>query len=100
MGESLISSERVFQGKVVALTVDRIETSSGVVSDREVVLHPGSVAIVAQGADGRIALVKQYRHPIRQTTLELPAGTREVGEPALSCAARELREEIGYRASR
>ena len=97
--ESLVSSKQIFRGKVVELTLDRIETASGIAADREVVVHRGSVAMVAQRADGRIALVRQYRHPIRQITLEIPAGTREVDEPAMTCAIRELREETGYRAN-
>ena len=97
--ESLVSSEQVFRGKVVELTLDRVETAGGIVAEREVVSHRGSVAMVAQRPDGRIALVRQYRHPIRQITLEIPAGTREVGEPALTCALRELREETGNRAN-
>ncbi len=99
MNESLLSSEQVFRGKVVELTLDRVETASGIATEREVVSHRGSVAMVAQGPDGRIALVRQYRHPIRQITLEIPAGTREIGESALTCALRELREETGYRAN-
>ena len=99
MEESLVSSKQIFRGKVVELTLDRIETASGIAADREVVRHRGSVAMVAQRADGRIALVRQYRHPIRQITLEIPAGTLEIGEPAMTCAIRELREETGYRAN-
>ena len=97
--ESLVSSKQIFRGKVVELTLDRIETASGIAADREVVRHRGSVAMVAQRADGRIALVRQYRHPIRQITLEIPAGTLEIDEPAMTCAIRELREETGYRAN-
>ena len=72
--ESLVSSEQIFRGKVVELTVDRIETSGGIAADREVVIHRGSVAMIAQRTDGRVALVRQYRHPIRQITLEIPGG--------------------------
>lgn len=98
--EKLVSSRQVFRGRVVELTVDQIETSGGISAEREVVAHRGSVAMVAQRVDGQVALVRQYRHPVRQVTLEIPAGTREAGEPAMACALRELREETGFRANR
>ncbi len=100
MTERLISSEQIYKGRVVEVRLDRIKTAGGFEATREVVVHPGSVALVAEDRDGRILLVRQYRHPVRQTTLELPAGTREDREPALDCAHRELREETGYRANR
>lgn len=69
-------------------------------ASREVVLHPGAVAILPLLADGRVLLVRQYRHPIGRELLEIPAGKLDVpGESPQECAARELREETGYEAA-
>ena len=65
---------------------------------REVVVHPGSVVILPLLADGRIVMIKNFRFSVERTLWELPAGTRDPHEPVLSCAARELEEETGYRA--
>ena len=65
-----------------------------------VILHPPSVVILPVLDDGRVVLIRQFRHAINRTIYEIPAGTREPGEPALACAKRELMEEAGYSASR
>jgi ADP-ribose pyrophosphatase len=65
---------------------------------REVVVHPGSVVILPLLDDGRIVLIRNARFSVNRTLWELPAGTREPGEPVERCAARELEEETGYRA--
>jgi ADP-ribose pyrophosphatase len=62
---------------------------------KQIVVHPGSVAIVAVDKQNRVVLVEQYRQPARKTLLELPAGVREEGEEALETAQRELKEECG-----
>ena len=72
----------------------------GTVYRREVIVHPGSAVVVPYFADGTVALVSQYRHPAEVDLLELPAGSIDVGETAKECAAREIREEIGYAADR
>lgn len=74
-------------------------TSDGPVV-RPVIHHPGAVALLAQPDDQSLVLVRQYRYPIRRWTLEIPAGTRVVGEAPEVTAARELREEAGYTAAR
>lgn len=71
---------------------------NGTVYSRDVVVHPGSAVIVPYFDDGTVALVTQYRHPAKSDLLELPAGSIERGETALECAAREVREEVGFRA--
>ena len=71
----------------------------GAVSTREVVLHPGAVAILPIFHDERILLVRQYRHPVNAPLWEIPAGKLERGEDALTCAKRELLEETGYEAT-
>jgi ADP-ribose pyrophosphatase len=80
----------VYQGRLLALSVERWGDR-----EREIVEHPGAVAIVAVDRDGWITLVRQLREPARRELLELPAGTREPGEDPLETAKRELREECG-----
>jgi 8-oxo-dGDP phosphatase len=71
----------------------------GVLADREVIEHPGAVAVVALEADGRVLLIRQYRHPAAAQLWEIPAGLRDVvGEPLVETARRELLEEAGCRA--
>lgn len=83
-------SHVVWKGKLIAVTVERWGDG-----EREIVEHPGAVAIVAVDAEGKIAFVRQPREATRGHLLELPAGTREPGEDPLATARRELREECG-----
>jgi 8-oxo-dGDP phosphatase len=88
------------QGKIVTLRRDTVVLPDGDVVDREVVEHPGAVAVVAMDESGRVLLIRQYRHPVGATLWELPAGLRDVaGEPLLDTARRELLEEASYRAN-
>ncbi len=97
--ETVIESERVFDGRLINVRVDTVRMADGSEHRREVVEHPGAVALVPVLPNGDLVLVRQYRHPVRRSTLELPAGTREPNEPELQTAIRELREETGYRAN-
>ena len=97
--ETALASERIYEGRLINLRVDQIRTSAGVESVREIVEHPGAIALLALDEAGRVLLVKQYRHAVRAVTLEIPAGTLEAGEEPLAAAQRELREETGYRAA-
>ena len=83
-------SRRVFEGKRISVDVERWGGH-----EREIVRHPGAVAIVAVDAEQRVTLVRQLREPVRKRLLELPAGTREPGEEPLATAKRELAEEAG-----
>ena len=95
----VVSSEHVYQGRVVHLRTDNVYTSlSKQVVCREVVEHPGSVAIVAIDDDENVYLVSQYRHAVAKVLMEIPAGTLEKGETSIDTAKRELREEIGMSA--
>jgi len=85
---------------LVHAVVDQVRRPDGSIFTREVVLHPGAVAIFPLLHDGRILLVRQYRHPVGATLWEIPAGRLEQGEKALACAKRELLEETGYEAAR
>lgn len=84
------SARRVWEGRKIAVTV---EEWGG--HEREIVEHPGAVAIVAVDTDGRLPLVRQLREATRRSLLEIPAGTREPGEEPLATARRELQEECG-----
>jgi ADP-ribose pyrophosphatase len=84
------SSELVYDGRLLGLTVERWGEN-----EREIVEHPGAVAIVAVDDEGYVALVRQLREATRQRLLELPAGTAEKGEEPLQTARRELQEECG-----
>ncbi len=84
-----------YSGDLVDVTVERWGEH-----DREIVEHPGAVAIVAVDAGGRVTLVRQLREPARKELLELPAGTLEEGEEPLATARRELEEETGLRGGR
>jgi ADP-ribose pyrophosphatase len=88
----------VYKGKIFNVAVERVTLPNGAVKDREVVRHPGAAAMVPLFDDGKVALIKQYRHATDQFLWEIPAGTLEEGEDAMTCARRELAEETGYEA--
>ena len=96
--EHQIDSKTVYQGNFLELKLDHIQLPDGKVGYREYLTHPGAVAIVALLDDGRILLERQYRYPINQAVIEIPAGKLDPQELALQCAKRELREETGYEA--
>lgn len=79
---------------------DRLREESGFEIVREIIRHTGGAGCLPLFDDGRVALVKQYRHPARQELLEIPAGKIEAGESPVECAAREVEQEIGFRAGR
>jgi ADP-ribose pyrophosphatase len=98
MGQGrVVSSRRVYDGRVVQLDVDEVDEPGGVRATREVVRHQGSVAVLPVHADGRIVLVRQYRYPVDREVWEIPAGRRDPGEEPLDAARRELEEEAGLR---
>lgn len=95
----ILSSEKVFEGRVFNVTVDTVSEGE-ITYQREVVHHNGSAVIVPVFDDGTVALVKQYRHPAVRYLLEAPAGTLAKGEQPEIGAARELKEELGLVAAR
>jgi ADP-ribose pyrophosphatase len=95
-----VRSEYVYRGKVVTLRIDTIRMENGREVKREVVEHHGAVAIVPRKDEETVLLIRQFRQAVGETLLEIPAGTLEPGEDADACAARELEEEIGYRAGK
>mgnify|MGYP000281786729 CR=1 FL=1 len=100
MPRQLIESEKIFTGAVFAIERDRLKEENGFEIVREIVRHPGGAGCLPLFDDGRVALVKQYRHPARCELLEIPAGKIEAGEMPMESAARELEQEIGFRAGR
>jgi 8-oxo-dGDP phosphatase len=96
----VVAHEDLATGKVVRVRRDTVRMPDGQEADREVVEHPGAVAVVAVDELGRVLLIRQYRHPAQRQLWEIPAGLRDVpGEPLLVTAQRELLEEAGYRAA-
>jgi ADP-ribose pyrophosphatase len=96
----ILNSEMVYQGRVFGVRRDEVVEPNGVRAVREVITHPGSVVVLPVLDDGRVVMVRQYRHATRKYLWELVAGRMEAGERPKRAAARELLEETGYRASR
>lgn len=98
MPERTVSSRIAFSGRLLAMRVDEVELDSGRRAVREVVEHPGAVAILAYDGE-RLAMVRQWRQAAGAELLEIPAGTLEPGEAPLVTARRELAEECGLEAT-
>ena len=97
--ERTLESRSIFEGKIVTLLVDQAELPDGKQASREVVLHPGGVAVLPLDEKGNVTLVQQYRYPFHQIILELPAGQAgRLAEPHETAARRELSEETGLEA--
>lgn len=94
--EKTMKSERIYEGRIINLRVDTVELPNKKYSKREIVEHPGAVGIIAITKDDEVILVKQYRKPIEDTLLEIPAGKLEPKEDPQECAIRELEEETGF----
>ncbi len=99
MRERTTSSRRTFEGRLIKVRVDDVELEDGRRSTREIVEHPGAVAILAWDGE-RLATVRQWRHPAERELIEIPAGTLDPGEEPLATAIRELAEECGLAAAR
>ena len=88
------------RGHIVTVRTDSVELPDGAIMTREVVEHPGAVAVLALDDDDQVLMIRQYRHPAGAMLWEIPAGLRDVvGEPLVETARRELLEEAGYRAA-
>jgi ADP-ribose pyrophosphatase len=96
-----VASRTSFAGAVWSVRTDTVDLAPGVRVERDVVDHPGAVAVVALDDEGQVILVEQYRHPVQARLWELPAGLLDLaGEPMHRTAARELAEEAGVAAAR
>ena len=93
--EKTVESETLFEGKIVTLKLDKAQLVNGRIARREVVEHPGGVAVLPLFDDGTASIVRQFRYPFQAVVTELPAGKLEYGEDHRLCALRELSEEVG-----
>jgi ADP-ribose pyrophosphatase len=94
----LLARREIYRGRIVDLALERVRLPNRHVVELEMVRHRGAAAVVPLLDDGRVALVRQYRHAACGWLLEVPAGTLAAGETPEACAAREIAEETGYRA--
>jgi len=94
--EKCISSERVYDGRLLQVYRDTVQLPSGKTSTREWIKHPGAAVVIPYLGNGQVLLIKQYRYPVGQTMLELPAGKIDSGESPDVAIRRELAEETGY----
>lgn len=95
----LLRSTRIWSGRIFGVLRERIRLPSGLEQDLSIVEHPAAVAVAAVDGEGRLLLVRQYRHAAGDWLIELPAGRLEPGEEPLEGARRELEEETGFRAA-
>ncbi|NBJ70232.1 MULTISPECIES: NUDIX hydrolase [Clostridia] len=94
--EKTIRSKQIYKGHVVHLQVDDVSLPNGKEAKREIIKHPGAVAVIPITKENKIVLVEQYRKPLEKSILEIPAGKLEPGEEPETTAIRELEEETGY----
>ncbi|WP_160721486.1 NUDIX hydrolase [Bacillus sp. USDA818B3_A] len=94
--EKTIKSEEIFSGKIISLHLQDVELPNGKQSKREIVKHPGAVAVIAVTDENKVVMVEQYRKALERTIVEIPAGKLEKDEEPEICARRELEEETGY----
>lgn len=94
--ERTIQTTPIFDGKVISLKVDDVTLPNGATSKREIINHPGAVAVIAITDNHKLLLVEQYRKAIERSIIEIPAGKLEKGEEPIVTARRELEEETGY----
>lgn len=97
--EHTLSSEVIYDGKLLYVLRDKVRLPDGGTADREYIRHPGAVAIIALLDNGELVMERQFRYPLGRDMIELPAGKIDPGEPPLETARRELLEETGYTAS-
>ncbi|AFM42213.1 ADP-ribose pyrophosphatase [Desulfosporosinus acidiphilus SJ4] len=96
LAETRLEGEVLFEGRLLRLERDRVRLPNGTEALREIVRHPGAVAVIAL-YEQELLMVRQFRYPVGRETLEIPAGKIDPQEAPLACAIRELREETGYR---
>jgi len=94
--ETTLASKEIFKGRIIDLYLEDVKLPNGNTSTREIVKHPGAVAVIAITPENKILMVEQYRKPLERTIVEIPAGKLEKGEKPIITAKRELEEETGY----
>jgi ADP-ribose pyrophosphatase len=92
-------TKNIYTGRVVTLNIDTVRLPNGVTVELEVIRHPGAAAVVPMKDPRTVVMIRQFRHAADGYIYEIPAGKLHPGENPLDCAARELEEEIGYRAA-
>ncbi len=99
--EEFVSTEKIYDGKIIKVRRDTVRLPDGGTGTREIVEHPGGVGVVALDKDNYVYMVRQYRIPFDDLVLEIPAGKLDhQGEDTLACCKRELKEETGFTAER
>jgi len=98
--EKTMKTEKIYEGKILNLRIDMVELPDKKYSKREIVEHPGAVAIAALTDDNEIILVKQYRKAVEKELVEIPGGKVEISEEPREAAVRELKEETGFSADK
>ena len=98
--ERKVTGKTVFEGHIIQVELDEIALPNGRPAQREVVRHPGGVCVLALDQDAQVTLVRQYRYPMGEHIIELPAGKLDPGEEPSAAARRELEEETGLRAGK
>lgn len=93
---TVVGTRRVHEGRVINLRIDTLDCGNGRSVQREIIEHPGAIVVAALDGQGRVLMVRQYRHAAGESLLELPAGTMEAGEDPAATAVRELQEETGF----
>ncbi|OQB16053.1 MAG: ADP-ribose pyrophosphatase [Firmicutes bacterium ADurb.Bin193] len=96
--EKTVRSEKIFDGHVIKLRVDTVVLPNGKEATRELIEHPGGVAVLPVDSNNMVYLVRQYRKPVEKSLLEAPAGKLTPGEDHYVCGVRELKEETGFEA--
>ncbi len=94
--EKTVATEMIYDGRILKFKLDTVELPNGERAERELVEHPGGVAVVAIDEDNNLLLVEQYRKPYEKNLLEIPAGKLDKNEDIEACGRRELEEETGY----
>lgn len=96
--EKTVKSEKIFEGKIIKVKVDTVLLPDGKEATREIVEHPGGVAVVALNENEEVYMVRQFRKPFDKVCFEIPAGKLDGNEEPLNCGIRELEEETGLKA--
>lgn len=96
--EAMLESKEIFNGRVIRVTLDKVQLEDGTTSTREVVHHHGGACVLPVDANGNVTMVRQFRYALGEELWELPAGKLEAGEDPFEAAKRELSEECGLTA--